>query len=157
MYGAQKIYCVKQDTAPKSAGMKQEDSCDYQNEYDELVSAVMTESDTLETLRRKISLTTQYKILTDKEESLLEKIRSMHKQISILEESNKSDDSPFAEMGDELRATFDQVSQEFSKRKRLANDLLGFVCETADMSRQNLIEELGLESVQTVLSPSRGC
>jgi hypothetical protein len=157
MYGAQKIYCVKQDSAPKPVSETEDDSVELQEEYDELVAAVMMESDALETLRRKSSLTNRYKSLVQKEETLLETIRSMHQQISTLESSNQANDCPFADMGDELRVTFDKVSQEFSKRKRLANELLGFVSETADMSRRDLIEELGLDSVQPVISPSRGC
>jgi hypothetical protein len=162
-YGAQKIYCIKQNAAECVDVPDDADADQSAREHETLVSTIAAESESLEKLRRKVTLQHQLKTHAEKESQLMEKIRAMHKQIGTLQ-SNNADQGPFADMGDELRATFDRVSNEFTKRRRIANDLLGFVSETADMNRREVIEELGLESVtstlnvqQSTMSPSRGC
>ena len=163
-YGAQKIYCIKQ--ASGDPIISDDDKTNAENiarELELLTSTIKTETESLENLRKTLSLQQQLKASTDRESHLIDKLRALHKQIGCLESAN-AQQGPFADIGDELRATFDRVSQEFSKRKRIANNLLGFLSETADMSRKDLIEELGLESVpstlhtpQSTLSPCRGC
>ena len=163
-YGAQRIYCVKQGgREDDSVKVKESEAENISAELESLKSSIDSESESLEIIRKKVSLQQQMRLFSEKESQLLGTLRVMHKQISCLE-SNNSQQGAFADMGDELRATFDRVSQEFARRKRIANDLLGFLSETADMSRRDLIDELGLESVpstvhtpQSNFSPSRGC
>ncbi len=163
-YGAQKIYCVRQtDSESKEDVMDKEAVEATKREYDELVSVIANETASLESLRRKASLGIQHRQLQEKELFLLDKIKSMHKQIALLEASHSSQGA-FSQMGDELRLTFDKMSLEFTKRRRLANELLGYLTEAADISRRDLVEELGLETIHgspssptEILSPSRGC
>ena len=163
-YGAQKIYCIIQvlDTNLASTESKS-DTEKVARELESLASTINSESESLDNLRKRISLQQQSRANADKESQLVEKLRVMHKQISLME-SNYAEQGPFADVGDELRATFDRISQELTRRKRIANELLGFLSETSETSRRDLIEELGLESVpstlhtpHSTLSPSRGC
>lgn len=152
-YGAQKVYCIKQETtSPEEVSSATDDLKKRLQDCRELVASRRTRVDDLSrTLRRY----TVFEQETRKRSEILKLIAEIHRQIDYIETSRSEtsqtkSDNTVKVSGDVLERQLSEVQSILDKRKRIVKRMIDEICEQSGMSRSELIGDLGLEL-------SRGC
>ena len=146
VYGAQKIYCARQDPIEQSEGSS--------SAVDELKSQLKASNQALVVTRRALddlstqcSMIMQYQEATKSRANTIAKLADLHRQINSIESSRSdaTETDAFKVSGDELHAKIDQLVSELNKRRRIGKEMISQISDQCDMSRAALIGDLGLE------------
>jgi len=172
-YGAQRIFCLKQTTSDSNGSFQQSTveisllhlQAKLESVTVELEKAILD----LDDMKIRHALIHQHESLTKRERELKEKLQDLHRQVHALESARcPSTPSTVFEDSSELERKLCGIAGEVTKRKRIANDMIGFISEISGTSRRDIIDDLGLEIEFTevsekidiskgITSPYRGC
>jgi hypothetical protein len=141
-FGAQKIYCFKQEPSMQGG----DDAIGDLKERlasltDQLSSARSSTQGTLEAS----AMFVHYRNALAMKSKLVSNLADLHRQILAIEESRPRNSSSAPVSGDAIAAQLSQLQSERDKRKRIAKDIMGQVSEACGMSRSELAGDLGLE------------
>jgi hypothetical protein len=129
------------------------------SQLDALCSSLEAGAIKLDNLRIRQNLILQAESLIKRKAELQMKLRDLDRQVKSLETARTDVSSSTVEDSSELQRHLSIITSEVMKRKRITNDLIGFISETAGTSRRDIIDELGLEIFEPIseMSPYRGC
>ena len=89
-----------------------------------------------------------------RESQLVARLADLRAEIATVQSRrNTVEESGFS--GEELHKSLESTSRELSRRSTIVREMMGLISEQCEMSRDEIIEELGLET-ESVSSPSRG-
>ena len=118
---------------------------DLKVRLEEVTLELENESITLDNLKIRQNLILQSGALKKRERELQIKLHDLHRQVHSIETTRSTMPTHAFEDSTELQTKLNQMVTEAAKRERIAKELIGFISETAGMSRRDIIDELGLE------------
>ena len=144
-FGAQKIYCAKQEKTSSSA----DDSAQLKTDLGELRDTIGVKRASLEETSRALGVYKSYERNLSSRDSIGECIDQLSAQIANLRLSRSDDSQSSAHKSpssvDMLETEMTKVRSEMEKRRRISLRMIGEISEQMGMSRSALIEDLGLD------------
>lgn len=146
-FGAQKIYCVKQDTSLVS-GVESGSSDALKSQLNESNCALIAVKAQLESINAQLFQFDQYAAACTRKSAFEKKLKSLREQVANIE-SSRSDVPAVtsSSSADELLAKIECMQRELSKRKRIATEMISVISEQCGMTRAEVTEDLGLETI----------
>ena len=159
-FGAQKIYCFKQGLLTNGDGSANSSSVDELKAKLQCIQTELSKTNTeLESITAKLNMYTQHKSAVTRQSQFISRLNDLHRQINSIESTRTISDVPLLESGDDLQRSLEQAITQLSVRKRIGNDLIGYVSESCSISRREVIDDLGLELDDELITTTlpRGC
>jgi septal ring factor EnvC (AmiA/AmiB activator) len=152
-YGAQKIYCPRQETEsePTSVGGVESDLSKVRESTAITLTRISQTSAEIDQIQSHIARHTQHRGVFELRNRLQDQLRSLRDQINTINTSrsrnpNKTKQPRSNVSGDDLQRYLDESQEQSKRRKRMGLDLLHYVSEACGCSRADIIDELGLET-----------
>lgn len=148
-YGKQKIYCVSQEDDRKKSDIDNSLRA-IDQEVNSVTSNLRTiegtlHSQTLELRNLENQMTTEE--ATIKKQELKEEIANLKSRLETLSENVQ----PISkEEKIEVTAEYEKYLKEFKKRKRMCMDIVNTILEGYPKSKQDLLEDIGMETDEDV-------
>ena len=148
-FGAQKIYCIKQEPTVSN---------DHETEalklnLDGLRSQIAGLRSTNDDLPRGLSTIRSFTKAQKSKQDMLQSIEDLKNQISALKSARATNcEGGTADpglSGDALEAEQRLVESELEKRRRITMRMIGEICEQMNMSKSDLVGDLGLDMCES--------
>ena len=101
-----------------------------------------------DSLSIKLSFLESHAGACDREKILIDRLAELHQQINTIEAecgSSKRKQTELSDCPEELESRIESLSCLASKRRKIANIMMGEICEQGGFSRNQLAGDLGLE------------
>ncbi len=158
-YGAQKIYCVKQSVACVDSGVEDSsNSVKMRTSIASVQDQITAMSADFDDARARLSRLNHRRGLLERRELFRSRLSSLKAQVDMMRADrsrNKRKHSVTSLTAEQLNGYVGQYQDEYRKRKRIGVELLHYVSEACNSSKDEIMDELGLETDDN-FPPQRG-